>query len=51
MMVVQIIVGIITAHYGVEGQAFFGIELAKWLPYSVARTWHVQLGIFWIATA
>ncbi len=51
LMVVQIIVGIITAHYGVEGQAFFGIELAKWLPYSVARTWHVQLGIFWIATA
>ena len=51
LMIVQIIVGIITAHYGVEGQAFFGIELAKWLPYSVARTWHVQLGIFWIATA
>jgi nitric oxide reductase subunit B len=51
LMVVQIIVGIITAHYGVEGQAFFGIELSKWLPYSVARTWHVQLGIFWIATA
>lgn len=51
LMVVQVIVGIITAHYGVEGQAFFGFELSKWLPYSVARTWHVQLGIFWIATA
>ena len=51
LMVVQVVVGIITAHYGVEGQTFFGIELAKWLPYSVARTWHVQLGIFWIATA
>ncbi len=51
LMVVQIIVGIITAHYGIEGQSFFGFELAKWLPYSVARTWHVQLGIFWIATA
>ena len=25
--------------------------LAKWLPYSVARTWHLQIGIFWIATA
>ena len=25
--------------------------LAKFLPYSIARTWHVQLGIFWIATA
>ncbi len=51
LMVVQVGLGIITAHYGVEGQAFFGIELAEWLPYSVARTWHVQLGIFWIATA
>jgi len=51
LMVVQVVVGVITAHYGVEGQAFFGIELGKWLPYSVTRTWHVQLGIFWIATA
>ena len=25
--------------------------LSDWLPYSIARTWHVQLGIFWIATA
>ena len=24
---------------------------AKWLPYTVTRTWHMQLGIFWIATA
>ena len=41
----------LTAHYGVEGQAFFGIPLAQWLPYAVTRTWHTQLGIFWIATA
>ncbi len=51
LVVVQILVGIITAHYGVEGSSFYGIPLAKILPYSVARTWHVQLGIFWIATA
>ena len=25
--------------------------LSEWLPYVVARTWHVQLGLFWIATA
>ena len=47
----QIIVGIITAHYGVEGNGLYGIPLDHYLPYSVARTWHVQLGIFWIATA
>jgi len=51
LIVTQIAVGIISAHYGVEGNAFYGIPLAKILPYSVARTWHVQLGIFWIATA
>jgi nitric oxide reductase subunit B len=51
LAVVQVILGAITAHYGVEGNGFYGIPLAKWLPYTVARTWHIQLGIFWIATA
>ena len=23
----------------------------EWLPYRVARTWHLQIGIFWIATS
>jgi nitric oxide reductase subunit B len=41
----------ITAHYGVEGDSFYGIPIAKFLPYSITRTWHTQLGIFWIATA
>ncbi|MEW5977101.1 MAG: nitric-oxide reductase large subunit [Acidobacteriota bacterium] len=51
LILVQMLVGVITAHYGVEGGGFYGIPLAKWLPYSVTRTWHVQLGVFWIATA
>jgi nitric oxide reductase subunit B len=51
LMVVQIISGIITAHYGVEGQALFTIPIADFIPYSLTRTWHVQLGIFWIATS
>jgi nitric oxide reductase subunit B len=51
LIVVQIGLGGITAHYGVEGDGFFGIPLDEWLPYSIARTWHTQLGIFWIATA
>src|SRR3954451_2821493 len=50
LWVVQIILGAITAHYGVEG-GFYGIPLDRWLPYSVARTWHLQIGIFWIATS
>ena len=51
MILVQILLGVVTAHYGVEGDGFYGIPLSKWLPYSVTRTWHVQLGVFWIATA
>jgi nitric oxide reductase subunit B len=51
LILVQILVGVITAHYGVEGNGFYGIPLSRWLPYVVTRTWHVQLGIFWIATA
>jgi nitric oxide reductase subunit B len=51
LILAQICFGIITAHYGVEGNEFYGIPLAKWLPYAVTRTWHLQLGIFWIATA
>ena len=51
LILVQILMGVVTAHYGVEGDGFYGIKLAEILPYSVTRTWHVQLGIFWIATA
>jgi nitric oxide reductase subunit B len=51
LIVVQVGLGAVTAHYGVEGEGFYGIPLAEWLPYSVTRTWHTQLGIFWIATA
>ncbi len=51
LMVVQVGMGAITAHYGVEGSGFYGIPLADILPYAVTRTWHVQLAIFWIAAA
>ena len=51
LILVQILMGIVTAHYGVEGNGFYGIPLADFLPYSVTRTWHVQLAIFWIATS
>ncbi|MGQ9808356.1 MAG: nitric-oxide reductase large subunit [Armatimonadota bacterium] len=51
LFVLQMIMGVIVAHYGVEGTGFYGFKLDDILPYSVARTWHLQLGIFWIATA
>mgnify|MGYP002347979662 FL=1 len=51
LLLVQVLMGVITAHYTVEGQALYGIPLAKWLPYQISRTWHVQIAIFWIATS
>jgi nitric oxide reductase subunit B len=51
LMLAQVGLGMITAHYGVEGASFFGVPLDRVLPYTVTRTWHLQLGIFWIATA
>ena len=51
MILVQMLLGVVTAHYGVEGDGFYGIPLSRWLPYSVTRTWHVQLGVLWIATS
>ncbi len=51
LIVVQVGLGAVTAHYGVEGSGFYGIPLARWLPYSVTRTWHTQIAIFWIASA
>jgi len=51
LILVQMVMGVVTAHYGVEGGGFYGIPLDQILPYSLARTYHLQLGIFWIATA
>lgn len=51
LILAQVLLGVITAHYGVEGDAFYGIDIASLIPYSITRTWHVQLAIFWIATS
>jgi nitric oxide reductase subunit B len=51
LFLAQVALGGITAHYAVEGQAFYGFELSQILPYSLARTWHTQIGVLWIATA
>ena len=51
LFLLQIAMGILSAHYGVEGGALYGIPIDQFLPYAVVRTWHTQLGILWIATA
>ncbi|MFT7679517.1 MAG: nitric oxide reductase subunit B, partial [Planctomycetota bacterium] len=51
LFVLQVTLGAVVAHYTIEGNHFFGLPLAKILPYSLARTWHIQTAMFWIATA
>lgn len=51
LWIVQVGLGAITGHYQVEGNSFYGIPMSDWIPYAVTRSWHTQLGIFWIATA
>jgi nitric oxide reductase subunit B len=51
LVLVQILLGAITAHYQVEGQNAYGFALSEVLPYALTRTWHTQLAVLWIATA
>jgi nitric oxide reductase subunit B len=51
LFLAQSLCGGALAHYRVEPGSFYGFNLAKWLPYNLLRTWHLQLAVFWIATA
>lgn len=46
----QILYGELLAHYYIE-DGFFGLPIQNLLPFNVAKSWHLQLAIFWIATA
>ena len=51
LFLLQGLAGGALAHYRVEPGSFYGINIAALLPYNLLRTWHLQLAIFWIATA
>ena len=51
LLLAQVAMGSLTAHYAVEGHGFFGIPIADVLPWVVSRTIHTQFGVLWIATA
>jgi nitric oxide reductase subunit B len=51
LILAQVGMGVVTAHYAVEGHSFFGIPLADVLPYVTSRTIHTQFAVLWIATA
>ncbi|VEG69922.1 Nitric oxide reductase subunit B [[Pasteurella] aerogenes] len=50
LFIVQVALGGVLAHYTVEGQKFYGIDISQLFPYSLIRTWHIQTALFWIAT-
>jgi len=51
LFLTQVLVGAGVAHYRAEPGDFFGVDLSAILPSNLLRTWHLQLAIFWIATA
>jgi nitric oxide reductase subunit B len=49
---IQVMFGALLAHYYTEPTSFFGIKwITKLLPFNIAKGIHLQLAIFWIATA
>jgi len=52
MFFVQVMFGALLAHYYTEPDSFFGIKwIYELLPFGVTKGYHLQLAIFWIATA
>ncbi|HEX2987725.1 MAG TPA: cbb3-type cytochrome c oxidase subunit I, partial [Chloroflexota bacterium] len=52
LFLVQTLNGGLIAHYRADPTGgFYGLNLSALLPYNLARTWHLQLSIFWVATA
>ena len=51
LFLAQVFAGAGLAHYRAEPGDFFGVDLSSFLPSNLLRTWHLQLAIFWIATA
>ncbi len=52
LFLLQSLVGGALAHYRVEPFSFYGMDaIVRLAPYNLLRTYHLQLAIFWIATA
>jgi len=51
LFLIQVLVGAASQHYRADLSNFFGFDLARWLPYNLVRTWHVQLSVLWVAVS
>lgn len=50
LFLLQILMGMGTAHDVVEGSGFYGLPLRQWLPYAASCSWRLQSAPLWIAT-
>ncbi len=50
LFILQTCMGGLLAHYTVSPETFFPDFIATLVPYTWAKSWHLQLAIFWIAT-
>ena len=50
LFLLQTSFGGLLAHYTVHPSSFYIPVIGKLIPYSWAKSWHLQLAIFWIAT-
>lgn len=48
VLLVQILVGALMAHYYAEREAFYGISIGAFLPFNFLRDVHIQTPIVWI---
>ena len=51
LLLAQSLVGGAVAHYRADPGSFYGFQLERIFPSNLVRTWHLQMAIFWIATA
>lgn len=48
---VQTALGGLCAHYRSEPSSLFSRVTSTWLPYNIARIWHLQLSLFWVVAS
>lgn len=51
LLLAQSLVGSAVGHYRADPSSFYGFDLERIFPSNLMRIWHLQLAIFWIATA
>ena len=51
LFLTQVLIGGALAHDRADPGSFYGLDLSTFLPSNLLRIWHLQLAIFWVATA